>query len=101
MPRRRARAPRRLASRDRSLDLVRLAFIVEPGDFYLIALGTALEPEGEHRVARHGLAYLGLDHHASVQLHGDVLDEVQRLSALRGGHGMSHEHPHFGVAASK
>src|SRR3954466_8863824 len=95
-----AGSPPSPASRDCSLDLVRIAFVVEPGDFDLVALGTALEPEREHRVARHGLAYLRLDHHASVQLHDDVLDEVQRLSALGGGHGMSHEHAHFGVAAT-
>src|SRR6185503_8325104 len=69
-------ADRGAASGDYALDLVGLALVVEPADLDLVALGAALDAKREHRIARHRLADLALDHGLAVLLHADVLDEV-------------------------
>jgi hypothetical protein len=51
----------------------------------------ALEAEREHRVARHRLADLALDHRLAVHLHRQVLDEVRLpFGLLLGRHGVRH-----------
>src|SRR5258708_29547116 len=87
-------------SRDRGFGAVRVALVVEPGDFDLVALGAALETEGEHRVARYRLADLRVDHGLAVQLDGEILDEMHRhqlavgVLALPGLHRVRHQHAH-------
>src|SRR5258708_22733749 len=95
------------ASRDRGFDAAAFAVVVQPADLDLVAPGAALDAEREHRIARHPLADLAVDHRLAVQLHGHVLDEMHRhdpalrVLALAGLHRMGHQDANLGESAGE
>src|SRR5262245_20109238 len=74
----RQRDRNRISSGNRRGRLAALAVVVEPGDLELVAGLDALEPEREHRIARHGLADLAFEHRLAVHPHRHFLDEMRR-----------------------
>src|SRR5688572_28595425 len=89
-------------SGDRGFGLVRVALVVQPADFDLVAFCPAAEAEAEYRIARDRLADLAFDHGRAVHVHREVLDQVRlALGQLLGRHGVRHQHAHVGVATAE